>query len=67
MATPDVEMHGFDSDNALSEPLDPDNLEGRSIVPDAYKTVRESSAAARGSSAPNATASVTTLLRPQGV
>ena len=37
MATPDVEMHGSDSDSALSEPLGTDTLEARSMVPSAYR------------------------------
>jgi hypothetical protein len=37
MATPDVEMHGPDSDSALRESLGPDNLKARSIVPGAYR------------------------------
>ena len=37
MATPDVEMHGSDSDSALSEPLGTDTLEARSMVPGAYR------------------------------
>ena len=35
MATPDVEMHGSDSDSVLSEPLGPNTLEARTMVPDA--------------------------------
>ena len=34
MATPDVEMHDSDSDSVLSEPLGPDTLEARIMVPD---------------------------------
>jgi hypothetical protein len=30
-------MHGSDSDSALSEPLGPDTLEARSMVPGAYR------------------------------
>jgi hypothetical protein len=37
MATPDVEMHGSDSDSALRESLGPDTLKARSIVPGAYR------------------------------
>jgi hypothetical protein len=32
MATPDVEMHGSDSDSVLSKPLGPDALEARFMV-----------------------------------
>jgi hypothetical protein len=38
IATPDIEMHGSDSDSTLSESLGPDTLEARSIIPDAYLT-----------------------------
>jgi hypothetical protein len=40
-------MHGSDSDSALSEPLGPDTLEAKSMMPNAYKTVRESFSSGR--------------------
>jgi hypothetical protein len=34
MATSDVEMHGSDSDSVMSEPLGPNTLQARIMVPD---------------------------------
>ena len=44
MATPHVEMHDSDSDSALREPLGPDTLEVRSMVPDAYRNAPDAEA-----------------------
>jgi hypothetical protein len=44
MATPDIEMHGSDSDSALSESLGPNTLEARSMVPDAYRNTPDAEA-----------------------
>ena len=78
MATPDVEMHGSDSDSALRESLGPDTLKARSIVPGAYRNAPDAEATRtwvwvngrqflKVDHAANATASATTLLRPRGV
>jgi hypothetical protein len=44
MATPHVEIHGSDSDSALRESLDPDILQVRSMVPDAYRNAPDAEA-----------------------
>ena len=41
MATPDVEMHGSDSNSALSDLLGLNALEARSMTPNAYRTYIE--------------------------
>jgi hypothetical protein len=45
MATPNVEMHGSDSDSILSGFLSPDTLEARSMMPDAYRNAPVAEAA----------------------